>query len=108
MELETIVEVLQGLIWAHGRHTKDGWKELAGDANLCYSTIRNLAAGETKSPHLVTTLKILKATGVSLPMFLESAGGSPTALNPDEMMRLAVQTRRAAHVEHPKKKRRGK
>jgi hypothetical protein len=40
---------------------KRGWKNLAADANLSYSTIRNLAMGDTKRPQELTVRKLMKA-----------------------------------------------
>ena len=60
---DEFVETLRGLVWSDARSTNRTWEQLADQANLCYSTVRNLASGDTKRPHARTLNRLLKAMG---------------------------------------------
>lgn len=55
---------LQALIWDYQKRIGATWQDLADDANLSADTVRKIASGETKSPHLLTEAKLANALGL--------------------------------------------
>lgn len=60
---DRFIEDLRGLVWSDERVNKRTWEQLAVDANLSYSTVRNFASGTTKRPHMTTIDKLIGAMG---------------------------------------------
>ncbi len=62
-EEDPFLEDLRGLVWSDERTNHRSWDQLAREAGISYATVRNLAVGETKRPHLRTIHKLLLAMG---------------------------------------------
>lgn len=69
------VDDLSGLLWNDPKGRS--WEQIAGEAKLCLSTVRNLATRETKNPHLRTVWKLLPVLGFRMAFVAAGADCQP-------------------------------
>lgn len=77
-EIERHIEDIRGLLWTDYRKSGRTWPQLAEDAGVCYSTMRNFANGGTKRPGFATIAKLASAMGYRI-AFLHEDAPAPNA-----------------------------
>lgn len=66
------LEDLRGFVWNDQKASNRDWRRLAADAKVSYSTVRSFASGQTKRPHFLTILKLVRAMDMRIAIVPQS------------------------------------